>query len=93
MGHDSRYRAIPKKKTIHYLTKVNFSGLLSLFFFFSHFRLYEVVSLHRCVFPYAYRKILKQVFKLTELCGIFYGIRIEEIAQTDGAVWTKKRKK
>ena len=36
---------------------------------FSHFRLYEVVSLHMCDRSCTYRKIFKMVPKLTELCN------------------------
>ena len=35
-----------------------------------HFRLCEVVSLHMCVLPYIYRKILKMLLELMDLCEI-----------------------
>ena len=38
--------------------------------FLPHFRLYGVVSLHMCVLPYKYRKILKMLLKLMKLCAI-----------------------
>ena len=38
--------------------------------FLPHFRLYEVVSLHMCVLPYKYRKILEMLLKLMKLCFI-----------------------
>ena len=34
------------------------------------FRLYEVVSLHMCVLPYKYRKILEMLLQLMKLCEI-----------------------
>ena len=40
--------------------------------FLPHFRLYEVVSLHVCVLPYKYRKILERLLKLMKLCNIIY---------------------
>ena len=36
--------------------------------FLPHFRLYEVVSLHRCVLPYKYREILGMLRKLLKVC-------------------------
>ena len=38
--------------------------------FLPHFRLYEVVSLHMCVLPYKYRKMLEGLPKLLKLCEI-----------------------
>ena len=35
-----------------------------------HFRLYEVVSLHMCVFSYKYRNILEMLLKLMKLCEL-----------------------
>ena len=35
-----------------------------------HYRLYEVVSLRRCVLPYKYRKIVEMLLKLMNLCEI-----------------------
>ena len=36
--------------------------------FLQYFRLYEVVSLHRCFLPYKYRKLLETLPKLMKLC-------------------------
>ena len=38
--------------------------------FLPRFRLYEVVSLHRCVLPYKCRKILEMLLELMKLCDI-----------------------
>ena len=38
--------------------------------FLPHFRLCEVVSLHTCVLPYKYRKILEMLLKLMKLCKL-----------------------
>ena len=40
--------------------------------FLPHFRLYEVVSLHRCVLPYKYRKILEMFLTLMKLCELIW---------------------
>ena len=37
-----------------------------------HFRLFEVVSLHRCVHPYKHRKILDMLLKLMKSCGMLW---------------------
>ena len=51
--------------------------------FLSHFRLYEVVSLHRCVLPYIYRTILEMLLKLIELCETM-GSRSREYVGREG---------